>query len=105
MGIANFASRVTGSQFAATGLAGALTVASGQPIQVCGIHFSSAVGTDAIFTVTDNDDITLYTVHLDAATGGASYNIQTPALYDNGLKIQSDTAAASVAVFHNSPGN
>ena len=103
MGIASFASRRSSSQFGTSGLAGALTVANGNPIQVCGIHFSGAVASATVFTVTDTDDTTLFTVHL--LTGGTSYNIQVPALYDNGIKVQSDQTAASVAVFHNSPGN
>ena len=103
MGIAKFASRISGSQFATSGLSGALTVASGNPVQVCGIHFSGDTANATVFTVTDADDTTLYTVHL--LTGGTSYNIQVPALYDNGIKVQSNRTGASVAVFHNSPGN
>ena len=100
MGIASFASRHTGQDFTATGSAGALTVASGEPVQVFGIHFSS--DTASVFTVTDGADVALFTVALEAST---SYNLQTCWHADAGIKVQNSQTDGSVAVFHNSPGN
>lgn len=97
----NLASQISSSQFASGALT--LTVASGNSIRVCGIHFTGAVASATIFTVTDNDDTTLYTVHL--LTGGTSYEISAEVVYSNGLKIVSDKVAASCAVFHTSAGN
>ncbi len=100
MGIANFASRHTGQDFTVADLAGVLTVASGEPVQVFGIHFTS--DTTSIFTVTDGSDTALFTVRLEAAT---SYNLQTCWLADAGIKVQNSVGDGSCMVFHNSPGN
>ena len=100
MGIASFASRHTGQDFTATGSAGALTVAAGEAVQVCGIHFSS--DTKSIFTVTDGADVPLFTVALLAET---SYEISANWIADAGIKVQNSQTDGSCVVFHNSPGN
>jgi hypothetical protein len=103
MGISQFASRRTVSQFPA-GTGAELTVANGEPVQVCGIHFSGTVDASTVFTVFEGDGTTvMFTVHLDALE--APYNMDTAFLADAGISVGSDTAAASCAVFHNSPGN
>jgi hypothetical protein len=95
-----FASRRSHKVFTATGSGGALTVASGSPVQVCGIAFTSV--TTSIFTVTDADDTTLFIV---AATAGTTRQVSVPWLADNGIKVQNSQTDGSVVVFHNSPGN
>lgn len=97
----NLASQISSSQHAAGALT--LTVASGNPIRVCGLLLTT--GTAAVqveFTITDNDDVTLFVVPLLTDT---SFFIDVEVIYNNGLKIVSDTALASSAVFHTSAGN
>ena len=95
-----FASRRSHKVFTATGSAGALTVASGNAVQVCGITFTAVSA--AIWTVTDTDDTTLFVVSM---TANASFEESIPWLADNGIKVQSNKTDGSVVVFHNSPGN
>ena len=97
----NLASQITTSQFATGALT--LTVASGNPIRVCGILLST--GTAAAqtqFTITDNDDTTLFEV---PSLTDTSFFIDVESIYNNGLKIVSDKVASSCAVFHTSAGN
>ena len=100
MGISNFASRNSHKVFTATGSGGALTVASGEPVQVVGIEFTAV--TAAIFTVTDGSDTTLFLV---AVAAGTSHNLQSCWHADAGIKVQNNQTDGSVVVFHNSPGN
>ena len=94
-------SQISSSQFATGALT--LTVASGQPIRVQGIMLST--GTAAAqteFTITDNDDTTLFVVPLLTDT---TVFLDVETHYNNGLKVVTDKVASSAAVFHTSPGN
>ncbi len=94
-------SQISSSQHAAGALT--LTVASGQPIRVQSILLSTGTAAaDTEFTITDNDDVTLFVVALLADN---SLFLDLDTHFSNGLKIVSETAAASSAVFHTSPGN
>ncbi len=94
-------SQITTSQHVAGSLT--LTVASGQPIRVQTILLTTGTAAAQIqFTVTDNDDTTLFEVALLTDT---SFILNVDAVFSNGLKVVSDTAAASTAVFHTAPGN
>ncbi len=98
--MSHISSQITSSQYAA---AGTLTVASGQPIIVQTILLTSGES-NAIteFTITDNDDVTLFVVPVLADT---SFILGVETRFSNGLKIVSDKVASSAAVFHTSPGN
>ena len=100
--MSHVSSQITSSQYPASGT---LTVASGQPIRVQTILLTTgtAGGSAQVqFTITDNDDVTLFEVPLLADT---SFILGVETHFSNGLKIVSDTADASAAVFHTSPGN
>ena len=105
MGIANFASRNTYQLFTATGSAGALTVAGGGNIQVCGFVFDATSDNNTIFTVTDASDNTLFTFSQVKNSLASSSHVDICFMADAGLKVQSNRADGSVVVFHNSPGN
>ena len=105
MGIANFASRSTYKAFTGSGTGGALTVASGGNIQVCGFVFQATADTNTTFTVTDANDNTLFTFTQVKNSLGSSSHVDICFMADKGLKIQSSLSSGSVVVFHNSPGN
>ena len=97
----HISSQISSSQHAAGALT--LTVASGNPIRVQSIFLSTGTSAAQVqFTITDNDNVTLFEVPLLIDT---SFTLSSETHYNNGLKIVSDTAAASSAVFHTSPGN
>jgi hypothetical protein len=100
MGIKCHASRLTTKAFGAGDQT--LVVASGAPLQVCGICFTSRAAA-TIWTVKNGSDDTLFTVAVTAAD--TSFNLDVQWLADGGLKITSDKTDGSVAVFHNNPGN
>ena len=94
-------SQISSSQHAAGALT--LTVVSGNPFRCQGLFFSTGTAAAQVqFTVTDNDDVTLFEVPLLTDT---SIFLDVNTHFTNGLKIVSDTADASSAVFHTSPGN
>ncbi len=94
------ASRHTGQTFTATGVPGALTVASGEPVTVHGITFTSE--TIAVFTITDAADVQLFTIELAA---DSSFNHEISWKADAGIKVQSNQTDGNVIVFHDGPGN
>ena len=109
MGIASFASRRTEVQFTTIDAAGELTIASGNPVQVCGIVFVAGTN-NTLFTITNDGTTVLFRVKVLAAS---TVEASVPWLADAGLRIQADDVAGvtadgtrpSVVVFHNSPGN
>ncbi len=94
-------SQISASVFPAGSLT--LTVASGSPIRVQSILLSTGTAASAArqFTITDNDDTTLFVVGVPA---DSSIFMDLDSHFNNGLKIVGiqDTSAA---VFHTSPGN
>lgn len=105
MGIANFASRSTYKLFTGSGSGGALTVASGGNIQVCGFVFEATTDNNTVFTVTDASDNVLFKFAQVKTSLGSSSHVDICFMADAGLKIQSSRSDGSVVVFHNSPGN
>ena len=105
MGIASFASRNTYKLFTALGVAGALTVANGDNIQVCGFIFEATTANDTVFTVTDASDNVLFKFAQVKPAVGSSSHVDICFMADAGLKIQSSRNDGSVVVFHNNPGN
>ncbi len=95
----NFASRRSPKTFTVAGVAGALTVAGGEPVNVYGIEFQAV--TAAIFTVTDASNTTLWTFSLPA---NQSTCVEIPWVADAGIKVQTNQTDGSVCVFHNNPG-
>ena len=94
-------SQISSSQFPAGTTT--LTVASGQPIRVQGIVLTTGTASaQTQFTITDNDDVTLFEVPLLTDT---SIFLDVETHYNNGLKVVSDKTASSAAVFHTSAGN
>jgi hypothetical protein len=100
MSLGNTAARRTDSQFTA---AGTLTVAGGAPVKVYCVELAAAVGDNTIFTIYDGDGSTVRgKVHMIANT---SLSWGCCHLADAGIAVASNKAAASVTVFHDSPGN
>ncbi len=94
-------SQITASIFPTGSLT--LTVASGNPIRVQSILLSTGTGgTAKHFTITDNDDTTLFVVGVAA---DSSVFMDLDSHFSNGLKIVSESADTSAAVFHTSAGN
>jgi hypothetical protein len=100
MGIWNFASRRT-SQDLVTG-ALTLTVAAGQPIQVCGIVFDNNTGTSIRVAINDADGNKIFSVNVPACE---SFEVRTHWLADTGLQLVAENTGVYCTVFHNSPGN
>lgn len=100
MGIQSFASRRT-SQDLVTG-ALTLTVANGEPIQVCGIVFDNNTGSAIRVAINDAVGTKISSVNVPACE---SFEVQTHWLADAGLQIVSECTGLFVTVFHNSPGN
>jgi hypothetical protein len=100
MGIWNFASRTT-SQDLVTG-ALTLTVASGQPIQVCGIVFDNNTGSAIRVRINDGEGNKVSSVNVPACE---SFEMQTQWLADKGLQLVAENTGVFVTIFHNSPGN
>ncbi len=100
MSLGNTASRRTDSQFVA---AGTLTVANGEPVKVYCVELAAAVGDNTIFTIYDGDGSTVRgKVHMIANT---SLSWGSCHIADAGIAVASDKVAASVTIFHDSPGN
>jgi hypothetical protein len=100
MGIWQFASRRT-SQDLVTG-ALTLTVASGQPVQVCGILFDNNTGSAIRVAINDATGTKITSVNVPACE---SFELRTHWLADTGLQLVSECTGVHVTVFHNSPGN
>ena len=99
--MSTIASQIARSQFPSGTTT--LTVASGQPIRVqCIVLTTGTSAAQTQFTITDNDDVTLFEVPLIVDT---TFLVSCEVHYNNGLKIVSDVTASSAAVFHTSPGN
>lgn len=102
MGINQFASRRSYKALTVAAAAGALTVAGGEPVQVCGFIVLNTT-TDTIWTVYDASDTVLFT--FQHATAKTSHEYTIPWMADAGIKIGNDKGTGAVTVFHNSPGN
>ena len=100
MGMMECASRLTHKTFTASGSAGALTVAGGEPVKVVGIVFKAV--TAAVFTVTDASDNALWTYAVAANSGDS---VEIPWVADIGIKIQTNQTDGAATVFHQSPGS
>ena len=100
MGIHNFASRNTTKDFVTGDLT--LTVASGEPIQVCGIVFDNTTGSSIHVTINDGAGTKLGSIAVPACQ---AFEIQTHWLADAGLQLVADSGGITATVFHNSPGN
>ena len=100
MGIHNFASRRTSQDLVTGSLT--LTVASGEPIQVCGMVFNNTSGFSIQVTINDADGNKLSAVTVPAFE---SFEVQTHWLADAGLQLVASAGGVFVTVFHNSPGN
>ena len=100
MGIHSFASRRTSQNLVTGSLT--LTVASGDPIQVCGIVFDNNTGSAIRVRINDADGTKIGSVNVPACE---SFEIQTHWLADTGLQLVAEAAGIFVTVFHNSPGN
>jgi len=100
LGIHSFASRRT-SQDLITG-ALTLTVANGEPIQVCGIVFDNNTGSAIRVAINDATGVKISSVNVPACE---SFEVQTNWLADAGLQLVSECTGIYVTVFHNSPGN
>jgi hypothetical protein len=79
-----------------------LTVASGAPIQVCGMVFNNTTGTSIQVTINDGDGNKISAVTVPAYE---SFEVQTNWLADTGLQLVADSTGVYATVFHNSPGN
>jgi hypothetical protein len=102
MSMTRVASRRAYKAFSATGSGGALTVASGEPVQVNGILLTSGAAA-TVFTLTDAEDNVLGKASIGIAK--ESTTIDVCWIADTGLKIQCDKTDAYATVFHCSPGN
>lgn len=100
MGIHNFASRWTSKDLVTGDLT--LTVAFGEPIQVCGIVLDNNTGASIQVTINDANGTKISSVNVPACE---SFEIQTHWLADAGLQLVAGSTGVSVTVFHNSPGN
>jgi len=100
MGIHDFASRRTSKNLVTGDLT--LTVASGQPIQVCGIVFDNNTGSNIRININDASGTKYSSVTVPAYE---TFEMSTHWLADTGLQIVSECTGVYVTVFHNSPGN
>ncbi len=100
MGIHAFASRQS-SQNLITG-ALTLTVANGEPVQVCGIVFDNNTGSAIRVNINDATGTKISSVNVPACE---SFEVQTHWLADAGVQLVAENAGIYVTVFHNSPGN
>ena len=100
MGIGKFASRITSSVFGVGDLT--LTVASGEPVQVCGIEFLNDSGGALVVTVNNGAGTKICAFDIADA---AVIEWSVPALWDAGIQIVASGAGLNAVVFHNSPGN
>ena len=102
MGIKMHASRTTYGAITVANAAGAVTVASGAPVQVCGFIVLNTTA-DTIWTVYDGSNNVLFT--FQHATAKTSHEYTTPFLADKGIKIGNDQGTGAATIFHNNPGN
>jgi hypothetical protein len=100
MGIHNFASRRTSKDLVTGDLT--LTVASGQPIQVCGIVFDNNTGSAIRVQLNDANGTKISSVNVPACE---TFEMGTHWLADAGLQLVSECTGMYVTVFHNNPGN
>lgn len=78
-----------------------LTVQSGNPVYIYGIHLFNPSGSAVVFTVANGAGTTLWTV--DVATLGHE-SIEVPFLADAGLKITSSATGTYAVVMHTNEG-
>ena len=100
MGIWSFASRQS-SQDLVTG-ALTMTVANGEPIQVCGIVFDNNTGSAIRIAINDASGNKVSSCNVPACE---TFEVRTHWLADKGLQIVSECTGVYCTVFHNSPGN
>ncbi|KKN92419.1 hypothetical protein LCGC14_0209100 [marine sediment metagenome] len=100
MSLGQTAARRTDSQYAASGT---MTVATGAPVKVYCVELAADISNATVFTIYDGDGTTVRgKVHLAANT---SLSWGCCHIADKGIAVNSDKAAASCTVFHDSPGN
>lgn len=102
MGINQFASRRTYGAISVANAAGAVLVANGEPVQVCGMIIDTTT-TDTLWTVYDGSDNVLFTFQI--ATAKTTEEFTIPWMADGGLKVGNDKGTGRATIFHNSPGN
>lgn len=100
MGIHTFASRRTTKDLVTGDLT--LNIASGQPVQVCGILFDNNTGSAIRCAINDANGTKIFSVNVPACE---SFEVCTPWLADTGIQLVSECTGLFVTVFHNSPGN
>jgi hypothetical protein len=100
MGIHTFASRVT-SQDLVTG-ALTLIVASGAPVQICGIVLDNNTGSAIRVAINDAAGDKIFSINVPACE---SFEVRSRWLADRGLQLVSECTGVFATVFHNSPGN
>ena len=77
------------------------TVASGNPVDVYGIHIFNNSGGALTYTVKDGDGNTIWVFNV-ATLGHES--VECPFKAGNGLQITASGATGYVVVFHTNPG-
>lgn len=100
MGIHNFASRWTTKDLVTGDLT--LTIASGQPVQVCGIIFDNTTGSNIKVTINDAEGNKITAVNVPSYE---TFEVTTQWLADKGISLTSECTGLTATVFHNSPGN
>lgn len=100
MGIHDFASRRTSRDLVTGALT--LTVANGEPIQVCGIVFDNNTGSAIRVNINDAAGTKIFSVNVPACE---SFEVRTKWLADTGIQVVSECTGIFATVFHNSPGN
>ena len=78
-----------------------LTVQSGNPVYIYGIHITNPTGGAAVFTIKNGAGTTLFV--LDVATLGHE-SIECPFLADAGLQITSSVTGTYAVVMHTNEG-
>lgn len=79
-----------------------MTVASGAPIQVCGIVLDNNTGSAIRVAINDAEGNKISSVNVPACE---SFEINTQWLADKGIQLVSECTGVFATVFHNSPGN
>ena len=85
-------------------MTGALTftVASGEPIQVCGIVLDNNTGSSIRVTLNNAAGTKISSVNVPACE---TFEVRTHWLADAGLQVVAGSTGVHCTVFHNSPGN
>jgi hypothetical protein len=79
-----------------------MTVASGQPLQVCGILLDNNTGTSIRVNINDATGTKIFSVNVPACE---SFEVRTKWLADTGIQLVAECSGVFATVFHNSPGN